>query len=110
MSPARTARRTRDDPLGDQLPSAPAPGIGFCAADRSSGGGLHRWATERFQMTRLSGYPSCSKALSTLEGRVFARRQEGRRPGFQGWAGVDQCRWFRFVCREQNRNTLRVKM
>ena len=78
----------------------------FCAADISTGGGLHRWATERFQMTRFPVIHAASERYRPSQGRVCARRRDGRRPGFQGWAGASQYSRVRWVCREQYRNII----
>ena len=91
---------------GGSLPSgirhkAPEPGHRICAADQSTGSGVHRRATERFQMTRCYGYPSCSRALST------ARAGLGRH-SFQAWADVDHVIRFMRRCQEQYANASRA--
>ena len=51
----------------------PEPGVGSAPPIYPTGSGLHRRATERFQMTGVHGYPSCSKALSTIAGPAIWR-------------------------------------
>jgi hypothetical protein len=70
MSPARTARRRGINP------TAPAPGIGSAPRISLTGGGLHRWATERFQMTRFLRLSKLYQGvIDRRVGRFYLRRR-----------------------------------